>query len=236
MTTYDRQTFFDAISPLFGGTLTQQQVDGMGFKLSVWERHHGDCDPRWLAYALATSMHETAATMWPLEEYGHGEGQPYGEIVEETGQAYYGRGDVQLTWDYNYKGATARLGLGGDDDLYWHPDRALDPSISADVMFLGMIEGWFRDAHMLDDYFSDDEDDPFNAREIINGDKDTVPDWSGGVSIGNIIAGYHDSFLSALLEATQAVVPEPEGPAFTIDISVPKGFIIRINGQEITAP
>ena len=43
--------------------------------------------------------------------------------------------------------------------------------------------------------FGDDSDDSYGAREIINGDKHIVPSWSGGVSIGKLIAGYHDHFL-----------------------------------------
>jgi hypothetical protein len=232
MTTFDRKTFFDAVrKPLFSGSMTQQQVDGMSYKLDVWEKHHNGRDVRWLAYALATSKHETASTMWPVEEYGKGAGRPYGEPVKETGFAYYGRGDVQLTWDYNYKGASSRLGLNGSsDDLYWHPDRALDPVISADVMYSGMIEGWFRSPNSLDDYFSPSRDDPYNARDIINGDKKTIPQWSNGISIGNLVAGYHRDFLSALNAAARDE-PAPPEPA-VITMTVPAGVRLIINGIE----
>jgi putative chitinase len=241
MTTYERQAFFNAVrGPLFGGRLSQQQVDGMSFKLAVWEKHHDGQDPRWLAYALATSKHETASTMWPVEEYGKGSGHEYGKPVKETGKAYYGRGDVQLTWDYNYKNASARLGLSGENDLYWHPEKALDPRISADVMFTGMAQGWFRSGHSLPRYFSDTNDDAYNARDIINGDKKTVPSWSGGQSIGTLISGYYSAFYEALaVSATDdAPQPTPEPPAFeqvTIDIEAPEGimFHIRINGQSV---
>ncbi|WP_051321020.1 hypothetical protein [Rhizobium mesoamericanum] len=235
MTTFDRKTFFDAVrEPLFSGSMTQQQVDGMNFKLDVWESHHGNEDVRWLAYCMATSMHETASKMWPLEEYGKGSGQPYGKPVPETGYAYYGRGDVQLTWDYNYKNATARLGLSGDSDLYWHPSKALDPKISADVMFLGMIQGWFRSPHTLGKYFSASVNDAFNARDIINGDKNNVPTWSNGLSIGNLIAVYHDTFLVALkMSATDAPTPLPPPPDVPeIIMTVPEGVRLIINGIE----
>lgn len=244
MITYDRKTFFDAVrKPLFQGSMTQQQVDGMSFKLAVWEKRHNGLDVRWLAYALATSKHETASAMWPIEEYGKGSGQPYGKPVKETGFAYYGRGDVQLTWDYNYKSATSRLSLSGDNDLYWHPDKALDPRISADVMYMGMIQGWFRSPHSLDDFFNDQIEDAFNARDIINGDKKTVPTWSGGVSIGNLIAGYYRDFLSALKAAAMDVVtppeptPEPEPSPSQVEISIylPDGVTARIdiNGKTV---
>lgn len=237
MTTFDRKLFFDMVrKPLFQGSLTQQQVDGMNYKLDVWEKNHGSEDMRWLAYCLATSKHETASKMWPVEENGKGKGMAYGQPSVETGYAYYGRGDVQLTWDYNYKGATARLGLFDDDDLYWHPSRALDPAISADVMFLGMMEGWFRSPNSLDDYFSDDREDAYNARDIINGDKKTIPSWSNGVSIGNLVAGYYRDFLTALkasvIEAP-APSPEPIDDEVVVNIFAPANIAVRVevNGQ-----
>jgi len=62
----------------------------------------------------------------------------------------------------------------------------LDSLIAARVMFRGMAEGWFTGAK-LGDYFNESEDDPINARRIINGnDKD------------ELIAGYYDTFLEAL--------------------------------------
>jgi putative chitinase len=232
MTIYDRTLFFDAVrSSLFSGRLTQQQVDGMNFKLDVWQAHHDGKDRRWLAYGLATSMHETASTMWPVEEYGKGSGQPYGKVNAETGFAYFGRGDVQLTWDYNYKNATMRLSLSGDNDLYWHPDKALDAKISADVMFLGMQQGWFRPGNNLDTYFSSSVDDAYNAREIINGDKKIVPSWSNGVSIGNLIKGYHGKFLSALNTSAMETPPAPIDEDLVITMEIPDGIRVIINGQ-----
>src|SRR5262245_28827548 len=132
---YDRKVFFDSVrASLFSGRLTQQQVDGMNFKLQEWETQTRFSDQRWLAYALSTSMHETASTMWPIEEYGKGAGMSYGVPDPQTGQTYYGRGDVQLTWRDNYQKATSELGLTGANDLVWHAAQALDPQISADVM------------------------------------------------------------------------------------------------------
>src|SRR5262245_51826610 len=117
---------------------------------------------------------------------------------------------VQLTWRDNYAKAAYELELvGTPDDLEWHADRALDPSIATRVMFRGMYEGWFRSGHTLGRYFDADTDDPFNAREIINGDKNVVPSWSHGKSIGNLINGYHQKFLAALKAAT---VVEPLPP------------------------
>ncbi|TOE35570.1 hypothetical protein CGJ43_25525, partial [Vibrio parahaemolyticus] len=64
---------------------------------------------QYLAYVLATTYHETGHTMKPIEEWGKGQGRPYGEPDPETGQTYYGRGYVQLTWLANYIKAKAAV-------------------------------------------------------------------------------------------------------------------------------
>ena len=39
----DRDTFFPSVrASLFGGTLSQSQVDGMNYLLNVWEEHVSD--------------------------------------------------------------------------------------------------------------------------------------------------------------------------------------------------
>jgi len=251
---FNREVFFDSVrASLFGGKLTQQQVDGLNFKLDVWEAKYADLDLRWLAYPLATSMHETSSTMWPIEEYGKGKGMAYGVPDPETGQTYYGRGDVQMTWRENYAKATKKLGLIGKNDLEWHAERALDPAISADAMYIGMFEGWYRASsdgkrQTLARYFNDHVDDAYEAREIINGDKKKVPSWSNGVSIGNLIKGYHGKFLAALTDAwVPELVPEPEPepepepmpkPAIVhVNIELPDNVevVIEINGELVVA-
>src|SRR5262245_12330776 len=194
---FDRKVYFDAVrASLFAGSMSQEQVDGQEAILSRWEADPLSDDLRHLAYPLATTKHETASTMQPIEEYGKGEGHDYGKPDPQTGQTYYGRGFVQLTWRDNYARATSELELAGDDDLEWHADRALNMAIAGEVMFTGMSEGWFRSdsegSQTLVRYFNAQVDDSYGAREIINGDKKTVPSWSHGVSIGNLIAGYHE--------------------------------------------
>ena len=199
----DRQTFFDVVrGTLFYGAMTQAQVDGMNAILDAWEANPRSDNLRWLSYPLATTAHETGFTMQPIEEYGKGKGMSYGAPDPETGHAYYGRGFVQLTWADNYKRCDQELGLTGGESCYLHPELQLEASLAAETMFQGMTEGWFRgdeiDRQTLDRYFNDTKDDSYGAREIINGDKHIVPSWSGGVSIGNLIKGYHQNFLVAL--------------------------------------
>ena len=185
----DRDVYFDEVrNELFEGALTQQQVDGQSVILAVWEYQAGGTpmtDLRWLAYMLATVYHECATRMWPTTEYGSESyltGKPY--------YPYHGRGFVQLTWEENYRTASTALSLIDDRDLVAHPEVALDSLIATRVMFRGMAEGWFT-GRKLGQYFNDDEDDPVNARQIINGnDQD------------DLIAGYHRTFLSALENAS----------------------------------
>lgn len=215
MSAIDRQIFFDMVrNRPFPGSLDQGQVDGMEAILDAWEADYSFWDIRWLAYALATTFHETSQEMLPIEEYGKGQGMSYGEVDPETGQTYYGRGYVQLTWRDNYARADRELGLADALSCEWNAENALDPETAAEVMFKGMSEGWFRTLNgvpqTLQVYFNDTRNDPYGAREIINGDKSKVPSWSNGVSIGNLIKGYHEAFLSAIEAAYIETPIEPE--------------------------
>jgi hypothetical protein len=183
---FDRDVFFGAIrAELFAGALSQEQVDGQNVILAVWEYGAGGTpmtDIRWLAYMLATTYHETAYRCWPITEMGS---QEYLEGKEYW--PYIGRGFVQITWEENYRNASAALGLIGERDLVAHPDMALDSLIATRCLFRGMAEGWYT-GKKLGQYFNGDKDDPVNARQIINGnDKD------------ELIAGYHDVYLDLYL-------------------------------------
>jgi hypothetical protein len=222
---FNRKIYFDTIRPLFG-QLSQQQVDGQNYLLDFFETLI-IADLRFHAYELATTKHETASTMLPIEEYGKGEGKEYGQPHPETGQTYYGRGDVQLTWYDNYLYAEKQLGLTGENSLVEFPDNALDPKVAAVIMDRGMKEGWFRKGHSLGIYFNETVDDPYNAREIINGDKHIVPNWSNGVSIGNIVKGYHKAFLDALTKSS-IVFESSKEQVVRLEITVPKGVRLEV--------
>lgn len=80
------------------------------------------------AAVAATVAIETASTFepvreafWLSEEWRRNNLRYY---------PYYGRGYVQLTWDYNYRLYGERIGV----DLLGNPDAALDPHISARVL------------------------------------------------------------------------------------------------------
>jgi hypothetical protein len=186
---FDRNVYFNEVrDTLFAGALSQQQVDGQNVILGLWEYEATGTpmeDIRWLAYILATVYHECATRMWPTTEYGsteYLEGKYY--------WPYIGRGFVQLTHEENYRKMSSLLGLIDDRDLVEHPEVALDSLISARVMFRGMAEGFFTGAK-LGQFFNETEDNPIDARTIINGHDDD-----------ELIAAYHDTFLAAL-EASQ---------------------------------
>jgi hypothetical protein len=199
--TIERKLFYDEVRDLlFGGSLSQSQVNGMNAVLDAWERISivkPDADLRWLAYILSTDFHETAYTMCAIEEYGKGAGYDYGEPDPTTGETYYGRGLVQLTWAENYINAGEKVHA----DLYWQPELALEMPIAVRVIMRGMFEGWFT-GKKLEDYIFGNTCDYVGARKIVN-----------GTDRAETIAGYAEKFQSALLVATSTAVsdhPEEE--------------------------
>jgi putative chitinase len=153
------------------------------------------------AYALATAYHETAHTMQPIKEYG---GDAYytrmydikgnrpdkakelGNLTPGDGARYCGRGYVQLTGKKNYAYAGQRLGV----DLVNHPELAMRPDVAAQIMALGMKEGWFTHHTLPADLPATGTATRSQftvSRDIING-KDRA----------DMIAGYSVDFQSAL--------------------------------------
>ena len=126
---FDRDVYFDSVrSTLFSGALEQVQVDGQNVILAVWEYGAGGTpmtDLRWLAYMLATTYHETRSRCGRSARYG---AQDY--LQGKDYYPYYGRGFVQLTWEDNYRKASAALGLIDERDLVEHPELALDSLIA----------------------------------------------------------------------------------------------------------
>lgn len=143
--------------------MSQDQVDGMDAILDEWDIRHIP-RPEYLAYMLATTKWETASTMHPIREYGRGKGRKYGRKDATTGQVYYGRGFVQLTWAANYQKAGKKLGV----DFYRNPDLVMELGHATKILFDGMIEGWFT-GKKLSHYITGNKADYVGARRIING-------------------------------------------------------------------
>lgn len=187
--------FYAAIrQTLFRNRLLASQIKGMDAILNEWNSNEDLIDLRWLAYMLATTYHETAQTMQPIEEYGKGRGKAYGRKIKMTGvpytlpnKLYYGRGFVQLTWYENY----AKMGRLFGIDLLNQPELALRLDVSTKILFEGMTKGDsnFGDftGRSLEMYFNAKVDDPINARRIINGRDKALT-----------ISKYHNHFLAAL--------------------------------------
>lgn len=194
----DRAKFFDAVRRQpFAGHLTKPQVTGME---AILDACPPDLGVEKTAYCLATTFHETARTMRPIEEFGRGKGKKYGP----TG--FWGRGYVQLTWETNYAKATKRLRalgiLKASEDLVKTPALAMRPDVAATILFYGMVEGWFT-GKALADYFGPGRADPVGARRIIN-----------GTDADKLIAGYHAQFRVALLASVRIpdLAPPPKAP------------------------
>lgn len=158
-------------------------------------------DLRWLAYILATTYHETGRRIQAVREcfgktdaasiacvtnlYRRGRiKRNYAKVDPVTGRSYFGRGHVQLTWDYNYKRMGKELGMG--DEIYKNPDHALDKDTSVAILAEGMIKGLFT-GKRLSQYFNGSSTNWGGARRIVNGlDKHTL------------IGGYGRKFFESL--------------------------------------
>jgi peptidoglycan hydrolase-like protein with peptidoglycan-binding domain len=128
-------------------------------------RRQGITSRSQIAYILATVQHETNDTFQPVQE-AYYLGEPKAENYRQTLRYYpfYGRGYVQLTWDYNYREYSNLLAL----DLVNKPDLVMRPEISLFVLIDGMKRGVFTGVG-LDHYITVDRTDFRNARRIING-------------------------------------------------------------------
>ncbi|SDB39287.1 hypothetical protein [Bauldia litoralis] len=198
----NRKFFFDEVRwSLFGGSLTQAQVDGMSGVLDEWEENHRNDDDRWLAYMLATIFHEVAKRMQPIHEFGSdayffrmydkdGERPAVAKALGNThkgdGVKFHGRGFVQLTGRDNYKRMSKLLGV----DLIKNPDDALKLDVATSILFIGMRDGVFT-GHKLADYFNPMEEDWIEARRIIN-----------RLDRAEMIAGYGRKFYASISYTT----------------------------------
>lgn len=171
-----RADFYDAIRPLFGGSLTQEQVQGVEILLTATD----GLSVSHRAYLLATAKHETAHTMQPVRETLAKSDDGAVKALEKAwkagklpwvktpywrkdrdGKSWFGRGYVQLTHKANYQKASARTGI----DLVADPSAALSPMVAARILVQGSSEGWFT-GKKLSDYLPGDY---VNARRVVNG-------------------------------------------------------------------
>lgn len=187
---FNGSAFFAQVRAEFG-PLKQGQVDGFNVLLDALKGWH----VTWVAYALSTAWHETAATMQPIKEMGGNayfkrmydiegdrpaKARELGNTRPGDGALYAGRGYVQLTGRLNY----ARYGLEQS------PDDAMKPDVAAMILRDGMEKGRFTGKAMKDYFpipFVDRQPDYVNARRIIN-----------GTDKAQMLAGYAEKFERAL--------------------------------------
>jgi len=120
-----------------------------------------------IQYIIATVWHETGDTFKPVREAGWLRNYDrYLRTNKNTKRyyPYYGRGFVQLTWDFNYAKFSEIMGI----DLVANPDLALEFKNSLFILVYGMKNGTFT-GEKLTDYFNESGSNFIGARRIING-------------------------------------------------------------------
>jgi predicted chitinase len=169
--------FYAAIRPIFGGKMSQKQVDGVEAILAATK----GLPVSQRAYVLATAHHETGGGMQPVKEtvfpWSKNKNPTDAQVIAALDRAFkagklrgvktpywregwFGRGYVQLTHLRNYREASKLAWV----DLVADRDKALDPLIAAKVLAGGMKAGTFT-GHKLDDYLPGDF---VGARRIVN--------------------------------------------------------------------
>lgn len=223
----NRAAFFNAIRPMFGGKLNEDQVTGISALLDAGAGlplHH-------MANVLAQVRRETGGIMAPIKETvmpWHEDKHPSDkEVIQRLDRAFaagqlkwvkapywrdgwFGRGQIQNTHKANYD----KFGIV-------NPQDALRLDVSARVAVDGMRDGKFTGKKLSDYSFPAALDNPpgTNPRRIVNG-----PDGSDAE-----VAGFHRQFAMALTTAgwgkayeaaTIATLP-PKQPQVTIGKQTP---------------
>lgn len=211
--------FFDTVRPMFGGKLTQDQVDGMQ---ALLDAGRGLSIPH-MSHVLAEVKRETGGGMFPIKETvmpWHKNKNPSDrEVIRRLDAAWnkgqlswvkapywrggmFGRGQLQITHEANYAEAGALVGV----DLVAHPERALELPISARIAVTGCAAGIFTGKRLRD--YDGPTYDHFNARDIVNGDK-KKRDRGAAMTVGEMIAADGRAFEAALESAGWGSVPAP---------------------------
>jgi hypothetical protein len=171
------------------------------------------------AYVLGTAKHETAGTMKPVREtLAKSDAGAMAALTKawKSGRlswvkkdywssGFFGRGYVQLTYEANYRFAGEQLGIG----LATRPSLALEPDVAAEIIVVGMRDGWFAGdkagRHKLSRYITRDKSDFVAARRIVN-----------GTDRADLVAGYarnYDALLKAEGYGSDTPAPKPAPPA-----------------------
>jgi putative chitinase len=225
----NRSKFFEAArSGVFAGKLTQAQVDGIDAVLDEAEKRGTPITH--LSYILATAHHETGGRFQPIEEnliYSpkrltqvwpkrfptlastsgfannpkalaekvYGGRKDLGNTQAGDGWAFRGRGLAQITGRANY----AKFGIASV------PDKALQMSTAVMILFNGMTNGTngLFSGQKLAQFLNSSKPDYYNARSIVNGDKE-----ANGRSIAKKATAYEKALRMSGYDAK----PSPPAP------------------------
>lgn len=114
-----------------------------------------------LAYALATTWHETAFTMRPIKEYGS---EKY--LRSKKYWPYIGMGYTQVTWKFNYEKVDQETGA----PVVAKPELLLTKEVAAVALLRGLTEGWWIGGRkVLSDFVNLNKSDYVGARALVNG-------------------------------------------------------------------
>lgn len=224
-------TFFDRVRPIFGGSLTQGQVDGLNAVLDAWAKY-GNGDSRGLAYVMAIAFHEVnfepdrvenmnysasrIREVWPSRFPTVDAARPYANNPEGLANKVYsnrlGNG-AEASGDgarFIGRGLAQPTGRGHAEqftallgvNFVDHPELYLVPAHGARILVEGMTRGLFT-GRKLADYFPPGKVE--SRQDIINARAIVNADVAAN---GPKIAGHYAKFLAAI-RAAEAVKPAP---------------------------
>jgi hypothetical protein len=162
------QALYSAIQSVYG-TLTQEQRTNIAHIWNAWVLY-GNGNRAVFAYLLATCQNENhfRNIQEVKSESNTANWKDHQSKYWKTG--FYGRGFGQVTWEANYQKWSDITGL----DLVSNPDLILsDPALSARILVEGGMLGVFT-SRKLTTYFTATKNDPWNARRVYNGIKESV--------------------------------------------------------------
>jgi len=221
---------FSKIRSIFGGSLTQSQVDNLNYIDAAWDKY-GDGDVRKYAYALATALHEcgedlepitenltytsTARLMqvWPKRFPTVASAQPYVKKAQALANKVYGNrpelgnDEPNDGWTYRGRGYAQITGKG----LYERvgkligEDLVSNPDLAKRPEYAAkiLIVGLMKGmftGKKLGDYITPSKADYIGARACVNAD---------GKLNGASIAKKAEQLLSALSAAPKPIILEP---------------------------
>lgn len=216
----DCEVFFkSARASVFGGALSQAQVDGCNAILTAC-RKYGVVDQHHVSHVLAEVRHETGGYMLPIKETvmpHHKDKNPSdATVIKRLNDAYaagrlpwvsapywlagwFGRGPIQATHEHNYKKIGDKIGV----DLVKNRDRILEPEIGAASAVIGLRDGVYTGKKLADYNFPAalDAVPKAHPRRMVNG----VDGTDAAVST------FHRAFFVALTAGRFRIVSQGTG-------------------------